>query len=273
MPTGVSTDAFAPFADCTKFTPPAGTEGLCESLPPDERLGRSPQGPGTGPGGERLTGQSYIYGTTSPAQKLFGPPYNVSPVPDANAKLGEWSLAVIKGQPLDYLDTLWNDSIRVVLPDHRSLGELSADENIGFLTGGPDLHSGENDFVQSWQAPLYPDDTAYHGTIAYLRDYEALTRIDGVWMLLLLALALVAPFVVPRRVRAGAILLTLAAFALIWFPIAVNTYDFRLVVPAFGPLAAAAAFGGWGCVRSVRERRDRQATTEAAARLEALNRA
>ena len=73
--------------DRTKFTPPAGTEGLCESLPPDERLGRSPQARDR-TGGERLTGESYIYGTTSPAQKLLGPPNNVSLVPDANEKSG-----------------------------------------------------------------------------------------------------------------------------------------------------------------------------------------
>jgi hypothetical protein len=244
----------APWADCTKFTPPAGTEGLCDPTPPDQRLGRSPLGPGPGLGGNHVTGENYIFGPSSPAQRMFGPPFEVSPDPDANAKLRKWSLAAIKGQPLDYLAAVWNDSVRVVFPDHRSFGDLSADENIGFLTGGPDMHSGQNDFVQYWQTLLYPDDDVYHGTIAYLRDYEAMTRVEGIWMLLLLALALAAPFVAPRRVRAGAILLTLVSFTLIWFPIVSKSYDFRFIVPALGPLAAAAALGGWGCFRRMKAR-------------------
>src|SRR5439155_7314053 len=108
----------APFADCTKFTPPAGTEGLCDPTPPDQRLGRFPeQGPGPGPGGDRWTNQYYIYIRTSPAQKLFGPPYLVSSDPHAMAKLRKWSIAVIEGQPLDYLYAVWNHTVLRVLPD------------------------------------------------------------------------------------------------------------------------------------------------------------
>ena len=241
----------APFADCNKFTPPAGTEGLCESKPPSERIGRTPQGPGPGPGGERLTGQNYIYGTFSPAQRLFGPPFNVSPVPGADEKLRKWSLRGDQRSAARLsANAVWNDSIRVVLPDHRSLGELSADENIAYLTGGPDMHTGVDQFVRSWQLRLYPHDHEYHGTIAYLRDYEALTRLDGVWMLLLLGFALAAPFAVPRRVRAGAILLTLSSFTLIWFPILTKSYDFRMVVPTSvrsprQPRSAGGGASGW----------------------------
>jgi hypothetical protein len=73
-------------------------------------------------------------------------------------------------------------------------------------------------------------------------------------MLLLLAFAAIAPFVVPRRVRAGAILLVLMAFALLWFPIVTKGYDFRFVIPALGPLFGAAVLGAWAVARRVRAR-------------------
>jgi hypothetical protein len=255
----------APFADCTKFTPPAGTEGLCDPTPPSQRLGRFPrQGPSPGPGGDRWTSEYYIYFETSPAQKLFGPPYLVSDDPQAMAKLQKWSLAVIRHQPLDYLDAVWNDTIRLVLPNHHSFGDLSADENIAFMLGGPDLTSGKNDFVEYWQNRYYPHDDHYQGDVTMLRDYEQLTRVEGGWMLLLLALAAIAPFVVPRRVRAGAILLVLMAFALLWFPIVTKGYDFRFVIPALGPLVGAAALGAWASARRVRTRLAARRSTEAA---------
>jgi hypothetical protein len=243
----------APFADCTKFKPPAGTEGLCDPTPPNARLGRFPeQGPGPGPGGNRWTSEYYIYFPTSPAQKLFGPPYLVSSDPKANAKLQKWSIAVIKGQPLDYLDAVWNDTVRIVLPNHHSFGDLSADENIAFMLGGPDLKSGANDFVKYWQDRYYPNEEHHQGSMTWLRDYEALTRVEGGWMLLLLALAAVAPLAVPRRARAGAYLLVLMAFALLWFPIVTKGYDFRFVIPTLGPLFGAAALGAWGLVLRAR---------------------
>lgn len=245
----------APFADCTKFKPPAGTEGLCDPTPPSERLGRFPeQGPGPGPGGNRWTSEYYIYFPTSPAQKLFGPPYLVSSDPKANAKLQKWSIAAIKGQPLDYLDAVWNDTVRIVLPNHHSFGDLSADENIAFMLGGPDLKSGANDFVKYWQDRYYPHEEHHQGSMTWLRDYEALTRVEGGWMLLLLALAAVAPLAVPRRARAGAYLLVLMAFALLWFPIVTKGYDFRFVIPTLGPLFGAAALGAWGLAHRARGR-------------------
>jgi Dolichyl-phosphate-mannose-protein mannosyltransferase len=240
----------APFADCTRFTPPAGTQLLCDPTPPSERLGRFPEhGPGPGPGGDRKTGQSYIYDTDSPAVRLFGPPYYVSSVPHATRELRDWSIAVIKGQPLDYIDAVWQDTIRLVVPNHRSFGELSPDETVAFIVGGPDLTSGKNVFVQSWQTQFYPHDAVRHGNITFMRDWESVTRVDGLWMLAALLLAAGAPLLVPSSARAPAALFMFVAFALIWFPILTTGYNYRFVIPALGPLIAAAAFGAWGLAR------------------------
>jgi hypothetical protein len=221
----------APFADCTRFTPPAGTEALCDPVPPDKRKGRN--------------AEWYIYLGDSPAQKLFGPPYLVSPDPEANQKLRKFSLAAIRGQPGDYIDAVWQDLIRLVDSDHPSDGDLSYDQFIEFLLNGPN-HDGTNEFVESWRRLYYPGDSYHKGDIGVLKDYERVTRAQGPLMLLALLLAAAAPWVAPRRARSEALLLAATAFALLVYPILTHAYDARFVVPAVGPLLAAAALGGWG---------------------------
>jgi hypothetical protein len=229
----------APWADCTKFTPPRGTAGLCETIPPAER--RLPSGAHT-------TDQTYIYGLKSPAQVLFGPPFFASKYPHAMTLLKKWSVAAIEGQPLDYLHAVWLDLIRLIDTNRRSYGELSAGQMIAFLLYGPDFHSGVNTFVRHWQDLLYPTDPPeYHGDIGPLKEWERLTRLVGVPMAILLLLCLAAPWLaIGRRPRAGATLFTLTALVLLVWPILTAGYDYRYVIPAFGPLGAAAALAGWG---------------------------
>lgn len=222
-----------PWADCTKFTPPPGTRVLCESTPPSER-------------GYRSGGDGYIYNTDSPAQTLFGPPYLVSQYPHAMALLQRWSEAAILGQPLDYLNAVWLDTIRLVDPTHPSYSDLSPDELIAFLLYGPN-HNGINEFVTDWQSALYPNDPpAHHGDIAPLTEWERITRVDGVWMVILLALCLAGPWLAIRGTRAGTTLFAVTALVLLFFPIVTKGYDYRFVIPAYGPLFAAGALSAWG---------------------------
>jgi len=222
----------APWADCTKFSPPAGTEQLCQATPPAQR-----GNPGAA---------TYIFDASSPAQMLYGPPYQVSPDPYAMSRLWEFSISAIEGQPLDYLNAVWQDTIRLVDPNHPSEGNLSADQFIGFLIGGPDEHSGINTFVSYWQGLEYPHDAVHHGDIAPLRTWEEITRLQGPLMVILLLLTLSAPWTAVGDMRAGARLLALVTVVLLMFPILTTGYDYRYVIPALGPLFASAALGGWG---------------------------
>ena len=220
----------APFADCTKFVAPTGTEQLCESTPPETRANDN----------------AYIFNPTSPAQQMFGPPYYVSAVPDAMGKLRSWSLAAIRGQPLDYLSAVGDDLVRLIDTNHPSKGDLSADDFIAFLLGGPDMRSGRNDFVAYWQGRLYPHDHLQRGDMGVLKGYEKTTRVDGVLMAVLLVLMLASIWIVPGPARSVARLLVAVATALLVGPILTKGYDFRFTVPAIGSLSAAAALGGWG---------------------------
>jgi dolichyl-phosphate-mannose-protein mannosyltransferase len=221
----------APFADCTRFTPPRGTEPLCDPVPPSRRQGRN--------------SEWYIYDTDSPAQKAFGPPYLVSPDPDANKKLGKFSIAAVKAQSGDYLSAVWRDLTRIVAPNRSSDGDLSYDEFMAFLIDGPN-RDGTNEFVESWRRLYYPRDTYHRGDIDPLETYERRTRIQGPLMVVVLLLAAVAPWLAPRPARRGAALVAVTALALLLYPIATHAFDARFVVPALGPLLAAAALGAWG---------------------------
>jgi len=223
----------APWADCTKFTPPPGTRRLCETTPPSRR-------------GYRNTGY-YIYGPGSPALQLLGPPYFVSKYPHAMTLLRRWSEAAVLGQPLAYLHAVWLDTIRLVDPNRPSYGESSANQMVALLLYGPDMHSGLNEFVTYWQSLLYPHDPApHHGDIAPLKEWERITRVDGAWILILLALCLAGPWLLAGRARAGMMLFAATALVLLFFPIFTKGYDYRYVVPAFAPLLAAGALAAWG---------------------------
>ncbi len=228
-----------PWADCTKFTPPPGTAALCEQAPPSLR-------------GYRST-EWYIYSPKSPAVRLFGSAYRISSYPHAMQVLREWSQAAILGQPLDYLHAVWLDTIRLFDPNHQSYGELSADAMIAFMLYGPDRHSGKNQFVESWQQPLYPHDpSAHRGDVGPLKEWERITRVDGVWVGILLALCLAGPWLLAGRARSGVILFALSALALLFFPIFATGYDYRYVIPAFAPLLGAGALAAWGLAVRIR---------------------
>jgi|GEM_PF-1096397 len=231
----------APWADCDEFTPPASARGLCEATPASERGYPS--------------GEEYIYSPESPGQRLFGAPYEVSSDPHGMESMQEWSEAAIRGQPLDYLNAVWLDTRRLFSPNEPSYGDLSADTLIAYLLYGPDLHSGRNEFVESWQTPLYPDDPpAHHGDISPFRVWEAVTRVVSLWMGILLALCLAIPWALSGRARAGAVLFGATALMLIFFPILSKGYDYRFVVPALASLVAAGTLSAWGLAVRFRAR-------------------
>ncbi len=231
-------DRVAPWADCSKFTPPAGTRILCEARPPAQR-----------------PIFDYVYSPESPGVQAFGPAYYISPYPHAMELLKKWSVAAIRGQPLEYVHQVWRDVIRLVYPNRQTYGGLSPEELVGFMLYGVNMHSGSNEFVTFWQQKAYPNDPApYRGAIGPLRTWDGLTRLEGAWTLVLLVLCLAGPWVLRGRARAGMILFATAALALLLFPILVKAYDYRFVIPGYAPLVAAAALSAWGLAVRVRSK-------------------
>jgi hypothetical protein len=49
-------------------------------------------------------------------------------------------------------------------------------------------------------------------------------------------------------------LLAVTTIVLVWFPIVSKNYDYRFVIPTFGPLFATAALSAWGLALRIRSR-------------------
>ena len=203
------------FADCSKFTPPAGTEQLCEQRPPGER-------PGT---------DFYFWSAGSPATKAFGPP-NTN-----DEQVGAFAHAVIRAQLGDYLKAVGQDFARYVFPEHyrrRRSGETQAHY---FAQAINERDAG---FIRSEMSGFYPGipQTGRHAT-AVTRVYTTITWVRGPLMALLLLAAAAAPLL--ARERRAALLFSATAYVLLLVPVATQVYDARYALSALGSLCAAAA--------------------------------
>jgi hypothetical protein len=233
----------APWADCNDFTPPPGTQVLCESTAPAQR-GYRPS-------------EYYIYGGLSPAIAAFGPVYLYPKNPRAPALLESFAQAAILGQPLAYLHAVARDAVRLIDPDFPSYGDQSATGFYNFLLyGGPTNSAGTNAFVLSWQTLLYPHDSVPTSpNVRGLLAWERLTRIQWFLMVLLLVACLAGPWLVPPgRARSNLWLFASVSLAILLFPLFTKSYDYRFVIPVIGPGFAAAALAYWGAYARLRER-------------------
>ena len=205
----------ATFADCAKFTPPAGTRGLCQTLPPNERP----------------AAWTYDWSSESPARRLFGGP------PAGGGKLASFARAAILAQPGDYLSAVARDFALYFWPYRRTgAAQYSLDQR-------PASSMAMN--VRAVRAYWGPVVVHVRASIARaLERWRGIVRIHP-WMLALGAvLGLVGILLTADRVsREGVALLWATALALFLATVAVTYYDFRLGVPPAMLLVIAGARG------------------------------
>jgi hypothetical protein len=221
----------ARFADCSKFTPPAGTAALCETTPSDKRGSFNQYLTGFPDHATRVTpaGRS-----VSPAWRVFGPP------PAGNSKLEAFGIAAILHQPLDYIGQVVGD-FHYYWSDHHG----------AFIDAASQVNPGIDRIV-----------TSYYSTgagvssdgLGFLRWYGKTIEVNGVLMIVLLLTPLTALLVADRRVRRAVVLFAATGWLLPLASDAVASVDPRFMLPAYGPLAAAAAIG-LGRRRSTRAER------------------
>ena len=222
------------FADCDEFDEPPGTEVLCDETPPHER--RAPQW--------------FIF--TGPAATELG--YPESEVPEETVdRIRTFARRAALAQPLDWLDASSRDFARYVAPDAygRPSNTPTVRDYRRLLVHPVGVPTNYAEVDAYWTIPgvRYRD-----GLFEFLKDYEGVTAVEGPLMGVLLLLTLAAPLALRGRERHAALLLGGTALAILVVPVVTINYDGRLGVPAYGPLAAAAALGGWGTARRVRAR-------------------
>ena len=230
-----------PFADCDKFDPPAGTRRLCEDTPEEERRGPN----------------DYIFNPeTSPAIQAFGTPFTASQ--ENNEKVAAFARAAIVHQPLDWLEDVFSDEMPRYVQSSRILRP-----GVGL-----DFDGLQDNLLGGFQAPqtavlistYYSTTGEYRhpGRLDAFLQYERGTRVTGVLFALLALLAIAGAVLARRELGRGALLFIGVALVSILGPPLTLFYDARYAIPAFGPLAAAAAIGGAALTDRVRARRARR---------------
>jgi 4-amino-4-deoxy-L-arabinose transferase-like glycosyltransferase len=223
----------AQFADCDRFTPPPGTDALCETLPPDARPG----------------GAYYMFNPQSPAQRLFGDPSQIyGGFGQDDDKLGAWARRAVLAQPLDYLSTLWEYGRAYWLPGLEPEPETKGsglDPQLDF-TRGLEPTLGAALFKQAVEDSLeqYFDPFAAHAHRApldLLRALQHVTRFGAVLLSITTMLTLVGLIVGSRRSRSAVSLFGLGGLSLLVAPILTANYYGRYTVPLAGLMTAAAA--------------------------------
>lgn len=211
----------APFADCSQFSPPEGTEELCE----------------TSPASERPAADYYSSTGESPAYQAFGSP------PSGDQMLGEFGRAAAWSQPDDYLWAVASDSLRHFFPDLNA-GRPFVDVGFELEIGrrNPELESELAEKFPGYYDPVGAVEVSgFAGTLA---DLQQVLRVHPFLLLQAALLAAVGFGFAGPRVRAAIALLAGSALVLL-VASATATYSARAGVPVGGPMMAAGALGLW----------------------------
>ncbi|MET0683881.1 MAG: hypothetical protein ABW060_01135 [Solirubrobacteraceae bacterium] len=211
----------AALADCTRFTPPAGTEPLCE---PPGHAGRPPI--------------FYVWSPESPAQRHYG---RVG-APGSDDELRAFAVATLRSRPLAFAQLVGEDLVRYADPSAEtpggSDGAITLPEEPRTMPGWLDVEARDR------YVPGYEPEVAAPAGLA--RAYAHVVRFPRPLLVVLVALPLVALVVALRRPRPGRRLAEIAllsggGIALIAGATLTSAFVVRYMVPALPLLVAGAA--------------------------------
>jgi hypothetical protein len=227
----------APFADCSRFDPPDGTDVLCEDTAPAQR---------SGPFG-------YVWDADSVSRRNFDPMG-----PETGEPLGEFARQAILHQPLDYLGAVGEDFARYFDPGINRSKPLSGQPPELISFGFHDPTTEENVVAAL--------DRRYDGVAlnvngdGVLASYQQIVRVDKLLLLACLVVMLPALVLARGTLRLGAALFGLSALALYLGPVLTTSYDFRYGIPPGVLLVIAATAATCGLYDRYRSRHPRLGT-------------
>jgi hypothetical protein len=206
----------APFADCRKFTPPAGAARLCQTTPPASR-------PGT---------NYYLWTPTNPAWRLYGPP------PRGDGKLLDFALSAIVAQPGDYISAVLKDLRQVVEVEHEAAFVDGASQRLPVVA-----HETQR---------YYQYSAADHKLAGRVLPYARSIFADNVLTTIVLALSLISLVLTRGAERRGTLVFAITGWTLIVGAVATANYDPRYSAVAVPFLAAASTSAGLWAARRAR---------------------
>ena len=198
----------APFADCGKFTPPAGTAILCEKIPPAKR---------PGPFG-------YVWDLNSVPRRNFA--LN----PQGGEKLGAFARQVIIHQPTDYARAVLFDLARYVNPSIGSQRAYGGQPREILSFGWRDKALEE--FIVGHMSKKYRGTKVHLRWQEFLASYQRIFRVNGFMLAAFIALTLIGMITARGALKFGVFLFGLTAFAFYIVPVLTVSYDFRYGIPA-----------------------------------------
>ncbi len=231
----------ATFADCDKFTPPEGSEALCERTPPAKRLG----------------GSWYLLSPDSPAIREFGG------LGEEDALVGDWARAAVLSDIGAYLDLVWGDFRAFFVPS-RTMGPIYAGHSLDpSLDWRYPLTFDEGQAVD-WRAGTVGQLETFYNDIEIdsspaalqdLHDYQRVFRFGATALTICTLLAILGLLIGPRKNRVAILLLAGSGIAILVSPALAGIYVGRYTVPIAGPVAGAAALAAMQLWRFEHERR------------------
>ena len=236
----------APFADCSRFDPPAGTEALCETTPPDARPGPD----------------FYAWQPGSPAIQMFAGDDAIrrafrrgsDPLglhDEGDEQLRAFAREALIHQPLSYAKVVARDFVRYFEPTFQPQ-DFSG---YGYDELDVELRLPAEAIVLSAINSYYGDVAIEVGDgIEPLGELQDVVRIHPKLLALAILLAVAGLILGRGRARAGVALLLGTSLVLLLAPPATAIWSSRYAVPVSGPLVASATIGTWLALGAIRGR-------------------
>ncbi len=205
-------------ADCTHFEPPAGTEALCESKPPQERLGMD----------------WYLFYPGSPATRLYG---NITIVEGGHdAELGAWARRAILADPRTYLKVVWPDVKAYFFPNDYEYKFGNGIDLDGQLDWGGTWNAKADGRTKKGMEEFFDPFTIERRDrlLQHLHDYQRVFRFGATALTIATILTLLGLFLGRRRERIALMLLGVGSVAMIVIPTYSVNYSGRYTVPRRG---------------------------------------
>jgi hypothetical protein len=213
----------ATFADCSEFTPPPGTRGLCETVPTDQR---------PGPFG-------YVWVDTSIARRQFTPLG-----PDSGRSPGRFAERAILGQPLDYAKAVLVDLVRYVEPTAGPPRGYSGQSNDLVSFGFRDVTVER--VVTDGLSKRYSGTKLRISELGTIESYQKLFRVERLLLAFFVAATLAGFWVTRGPLRLGCFLFGLTALGLYVLPVLTISYDFRYGIAGQAFIVTAGTLGAAG---------------------------